>query len=339
MSKIHYFQRFSQKENVVTNNTLLLFSRLYNYSPLRFKEFINQLFENEPEINVGLNIIQQTSKSKGKSIPDGFIAQESFSIIVETKLYKNYSEKQLLNHLKSFKKEKTQVLLLLSPHHPKNDFSEVISEDILRFNKMNNLCVVYRSITFEEIIKAFNEVLLSNDFEMHDVIEDYADFCDEENLLPAGKYRLRVVPCGITLDSNLEFNMYYAPADRGYRDFDYLGIYKSKKVQAIGKMQKIVNVDIAKGKFTKVMGIVSDEEKKRIRNMIVMAQKNYNHCRDEEVVSFFLVDRFYITNLKKTTSGGLFGQKYLDLRDYNEDEKVWGNTEKIAKVLRDKAWR
>ncbi len=32
MSKIHYFQRYSTPENTVTNNTLQLFARIYNYS-------------------------------------------------------------------------------------------------------------------------------------------------------------------------------------------------------------------------------------------------------------------------------------------------------------------
>ncbi len=40
MSEIHYFQRYSQKENVITNNTLLLFSRLYNHSPQKFNLFL-----------------------------------------------------------------------------------------------------------------------------------------------------------------------------------------------------------------------------------------------------------------------------------------------------------
>lgn len=30
MSSIHYFPRYSQKENMVTNYTMLLFTRLYN---------------------------------------------------------------------------------------------------------------------------------------------------------------------------------------------------------------------------------------------------------------------------------------------------------------------
>ena len=38
--KVHYFQRYSTKENVATANTMLLFSRLYSYSPNKFFDFL-----------------------------------------------------------------------------------------------------------------------------------------------------------------------------------------------------------------------------------------------------------------------------------------------------------
>ncbi len=74
MSKVHYFQRYVQRENVVTNNTMLLFSRLYHHSPLKFKKFLESLIEFEVE--VGVNFSQQERNLS--STPDGIIAQESF---------------------------------------------------------------------------------------------------------------------------------------------------------------------------------------------------------------------------------------------------------------------
>ena len=41
--KIHYFQRYHTKENVSTANTMLLLSRLYQYSPDRFFLLLKQL--------------------------------------------------------------------------------------------------------------------------------------------------------------------------------------------------------------------------------------------------------------------------------------------------------
>ena len=37
MSEIHYFPRYSQPENVVTNNTLLLLLRLHQYKKLQYE--------------------------------------------------------------------------------------------------------------------------------------------------------------------------------------------------------------------------------------------------------------------------------------------------------------
>ena len=38
--KIHYFQRYHEKENVATANTMLLLSRLYSYSSDKFFGFL-----------------------------------------------------------------------------------------------------------------------------------------------------------------------------------------------------------------------------------------------------------------------------------------------------------
>lgn len=43
MTDIHYFPRYSQPENVVTNNTLLLLLRLYQYNRFKFERFMAAL--------------------------------------------------------------------------------------------------------------------------------------------------------------------------------------------------------------------------------------------------------------------------------------------------------
>ena len=95
MGSIHYFQRYSQKENVLTNNTLLLFSRLYQHSPISFQNFLNDLLD--LDVDAGISFSQQI-KGQG-SVPDGSLTQTSFRIIVETKLHENFSVGQLKGHL------------------------------------------------------------------------------------------------------------------------------------------------------------------------------------------------------------------------------------------------
>ena len=55
--KIHYFQRYHDKENVATANTMLLLSRLYQYSTGKFFKFLKSEFfpdSFEPELTFTL---------------------------------------------------------------------------------------------------------------------------------------------------------------------------------------------------------------------------------------------------------------------------------------------
>ncbi len=112
MSSIHYFQRYSQPENVATNNTLLLFSRLYQHSSNKFKGFLNELLD-DTDLEAGV-IFNQQERGTG-SVPDGSISQTSFKVIIETKMHQHFSVSQLSAHLSSFGNEEYQILLSLSP--------------------------------------------------------------------------------------------------------------------------------------------------------------------------------------------------------------------------------
>ena len=110
--KIHYFQRYHDKENVATANTMLLLSRLYQYSSDRFFRFLKSEFFSdsfEPEITFNLQ------EKSTKSVPDATIRQESFKIVVETKMSDWFHSDQLVRHLESFHGEQYKVLLTLAP--------------------------------------------------------------------------------------------------------------------------------------------------------------------------------------------------------------------------------
>ena len=97
--KIHYFQRYHEKENVATANTMLLLSRLYSYSSDKFFRFLkSEYFADsfDPEL---VFTLQEKSVD---SIPDATITQEGFKIVVETKLTDWFYADQLMRHLKSF---------------------------------------------------------------------------------------------------------------------------------------------------------------------------------------------------------------------------------------------
>ena len=113
--KIHYFQRYHTKENVSTANTMLLLSRLYQYSPDRFFLFLKQLCYPDSADPFEPEIAFEIQEKNEDSIPDAIISQRSFKIVVETKLSDWFHEDQLLHHLSSFQNEEYKVLLTLAP--------------------------------------------------------------------------------------------------------------------------------------------------------------------------------------------------------------------------------
>ena len=83
MSEISYFQKYTQQENHITNNTLLMFRHLYRHNPLGFERFLNNMIDDE-KLEIGL-VFQQQVRAK-KSVPDGIISQEPFNIYIEAKV-------------------------------------------------------------------------------------------------------------------------------------------------------------------------------------------------------------------------------------------------------------
>lgn len=179
--KIHYFQRYHQKENVATANTMLLLSRLYQFSSDKFFEFLRTEISSDsfkPEI---IFTIQEKSN---KSVPDAAITQESFKIVVETKMHHNdFSLEQLLNHLTSFKDEKYKILISLAPDfmHPKK--KECFEKELEKYNLEHKCHIIHINTTFEEISNSIKDVIEEKDYEMQDVLEDYLDYCYNDNLI------------------------------------------------------------------------------------------------------------------------------------------------------------
>src|SRR5205809_821566 len=115
MTEIHYFPRYSQPENFVTNNTLLLLLRLYQYNRFKFEKFMEAICSNE-EVQLATSWLHfRQQHGTGKGVLDGFIAQDSLKIAVETKLAEAFDLAQLERHLAIFGAEQHKLLILLSP--------------------------------------------------------------------------------------------------------------------------------------------------------------------------------------------------------------------------------
>lgn len=336
--KIHYFQRYHEKENIATANTMLLLSRLYQYSTNKFFRFLKSKFflnNFEPEIVFNL---QEKSKS---SVPDATITQESFKLVVETKTSDWFYSEQLIRHLESFGDEKYKVLITLAPtlmeEKKKADFDSQLKE----YNKNLKYPIIHINTTFEEIVYAIEECIDDRDYEMHDILEDYKNYCYNDKLIivPDSWKYMRVQLAGTTFKFNIAENIYYDDVDRGFRPHDYLGLYREKSVRAIGKISSIVTASFSENstEYKVELGELTEEMKIKI-NKAVIDGKNYGYTFTD--TRFFFVDKFYETDFNKSTPRAPMGTRVFDLTQVLgiSDLKSY-TTQEIAKELAKKDWQ
>lgn len=335
MSSIHYFQRYTQKENVATNNTLLLFSRLYQHSPSKFKVFLAELLEDK-DIEVGVQFSQQL-KSKG-SIPDGAVFQSSFKIVIETKMHSNFSLSQLQAHLADFSDEKYKVLLSLSPSTPKPRLRSSIESAIEAYNADRKIKVKYIATTFSTIIKSFKRSIETHDFELNDIISDFEEYCFHDGLMIDDSI-MKAVTCGWTIGENFKYNLYYAPRSRGYSDHAYLGVYAQKSIQGIGKISNIIEADLTENGDLKILNHTADitqQQKADIIHVIAEAKENNGWDISKEH-TFFCVEKLYETKYKKNSPYPLQGSKLFNLKEALQIDKL-PDVSEIAEKLKTITW-
>ena len=222
--KVHYFQRYSTKENVATANTMILFSRLYSYSTNKFFDFLKSLYSEsfnndfEPEIKF-LN--QERGK---KSVPDATVTQRSFKIVIEVKMVDWFYNTQLKNHLEIFQNEDYKVLLTISSEFMEKSKKDSIDKEIQDMN----LNVKHINTTFEELANFIKNLLDNRDYEMQDIIEDYFSYCNENGLISDSWKYMQIQPVGTTFDFNMKNNVYYNGNGTKFRAHEYIGFIKIK---------------------------------------------------------------------------------------------------------------
>ncbi|MFA5546876.1 MAG: hypothetical protein WDA14_14615 [Sphaerochaetaceae bacterium] len=326
MSNIHYFQRYSTKENHVTNTILHLFSRIYDYSPYRLNSILNELCG--IEIPIGLSIEQQ--KKESTSVPDGTISQEAFSLRIETKTDLKLLKDQLDRHCMNFPHGAKYLLVITKNPRDEKLVSQLKDEHPgvqIAFSTFKNLCNVISGEfhDYETSIKM--------------LVDDFFTFCSDLNLIPPTGV-LRIVPCGKSLELNRKHLCYSHPADRGYSPHDYVGLYKNKSVQLIGKLTTIVDAKIIDGtvgtiEYKGIQGELSDTIKTSIKNMIVEASSQFNWDFSTSDSRFFCFDELYETDYRKGSSGGIQGNRYIDISEFN---KACNTVKDLADRLRHEKW-
>ncbi len=335
--KIHYFQRYHAKENVATANTMLLLSRLYQYSSDKFFRFLKSEFFSdsfEPEIVFNL---QEKSVD---SIPDATITQESFKIVVETKMSDWFYSEQLMRHLNSFGDEKYKVMITLAPELMAEDKKKIFEQQLKEYNAAQSKSVIHINTTFEGIANAIQEVIDDRDYEIQEVLDDYLNYCYNDGLIAVSdswKF-MRMQLAGTTLDFNVSQDIYYDNAERGFRAHDYLSLYKNKSVRAVGKIiARITAVETDNGlQYEVEHGELTEERKRKILLAITDGDEHGYDIKSSKY-RYFFVEKFYETDFKKITPRAPMGTRVFDLTQVLETENL-PETQEIAELLKSKTW-
>lgn len=287
-----------------------------------------------------LDLAIQMQVTGKKSVPDAVIYQPSFKIVVETKLYNQFSLEQLKNHILTFGKEQYQLLLTLDPKPMGDKFKEELDHEIQDHNLQNRTKLVHKHLTFEALIEAIEEYVDARDYDMVAILDDYKQYCMDQNLLLSHQIWMRAITAGTTLQDNFELNLYYDKESLGVSEHGYIGLYSQKAVKGIGKLVKKVIAYYENGQLICIPennATVSSEEKDRIKEAIDRAIKNHGYDLDTVKHRFFLVDQFYPTDFRKTSKNAIQKSKFFNLSQML-GQKTLPDTATIAKLLDGKAW-
>ena len=326
MPKIHYFQRYSSKENTVTNNTLQLLGRIYNYSPLKASQFLTEL-TGEP-IEIGIEINQQ---ERGReSAPDGQVIQRSFKLLIEAKVDTGPDTDQLIRHSKTFSGEYQKILLLLT----KEPLEERKKNEI----KGHIPGIIFNSITYEKICEAAKRLFQEYEEEMRALVDDYEEYCNDTGLFDQSKQLMRIVPCGYSLEINKKFGIYSSPSDRGYTKHRFVGIYKDKAVSAIWKIDSIFDAEYYEAILKKelIEGRTTDDYDESLIGFIKEIEKKLGW--EITTGNRFFCGKPVETNYVKSSPRGIQGALFVNLREVVGNDFDTLNTEEIAQKLRGVEW-
>lgn len=336
MGTLNIFQQYSQEENTITNNALLLFSRLYENNPQVYEDFINGLLGDENIFSVVPNFQQQVGRG-GNGIVDGHIESKSSMIIIETKISGKDSRSKLLSYCDRFKDSDSKILLHLS----KTQFSPGESSDLeIEMNKVVK-GIRFFSVTFEDIVGGLKELkrLYPYDKEIGRLCDDFDDYCVTTKLYSYEAYTMRAVTCGDSEYLNRQYAFYFDPEHRYFRPHKYLGIYYNKSVRYIGEIKAIVDAELVNGEVN-IKNVVYGK-------MTSILEKNltdgYKHSvkdgwKIEKGHKFFLCEELFETDFKKSTPYGIYSKRYFDLRTVLGCPTL-PEIKKIAEDLKMQSWK
>ena len=341
MSSISYFQRYSQRENHLTNNILLMLRHLYRDSPTNFANTITKL--TDKKCNVGIEFQQQVAQ-RNRFCYDGSMIQHPIDITIETKRLPKLNRQQIEDYVKeiSYVRGPTYaqldgVAILVGLTTREIDQTEY--DYLSRFAKERN--VHFAALSFQRLLDILKEACVDNTSNLAEIYHDFEEYLLEEGVLE--KDIMKAFPCGGTLEFNKRHRMYTVGADTTrYINARFVGFYHDKCISHIGEVMKIVEGTYrSQTRNFEVCEILSpggdaldSDEINRIRSMNDDHKELADHC-----FRYFLLGDVFSTTFRKETPYALQRVKNFVLSDWVDDYQNGESTVKdVALALSDKNW-
>jgi hypothetical protein len=220
------------------------------------------------------------------------------------------------------------VLLGLSPRKPNDSLSEAWKQYAAERR------VQFEAITFAQLIQVLVEEFKEYETAERAIIDDLAQYLDDEGLVPHDYEHLFVVLSSQTYDRNLADKVYYEPAHRSSKNaLGYLGLYKDRSVRAVGKIRLTFEAELSMS--DERWASISRDDQELIRRVI---EESPYPDLGSSLHRYYLIDSFVETDFRKRTKYGLWKSKRFNLRDYLGGDVEKMSVQQIAHHLRSVEW-
>jgi hypothetical protein len=338
LTVINHFQTYSQRENHVTNNTMLMLRYVYRAAPRLLENVLQALLE-EDTVEIGPRFEQQVGATY--SIPDAVLSQQPLNLYVEAKHGGALYDDQLERHIRSIAEKE---------HPPNSAFLIGVTTnntDEIEEEKWKKLAlehgITFAATTYREILQALN-IVCSDNPGLREILDDYLSFIAGENLLPNHHRTLVAMLCGKSWRENIKYGAYFEPAYRNpkWSRAHFLGVYRQKRISHIGRLVATAICRKEDGRLIVVseeFGLLSNEHKDRI-DAIIHAAEAYFGGFSAESHRFYLVDSFIETDVRKVSPGGMMGHRYFDIVELGRAQRLpqEASSAYLADMLRGKTY-
>jgi hypothetical protein len=339
MDNIHFFSRYTTAENFATNNTLLLLSRLNLIDRRFFEGLLNHLTDSS-DLFIGPSFSQQRSTG-GKGIPDGIIQQQSFKLILETKLWDKHfwGKEEYVSH---FRNEQVRILLTLSRSGIQEARKKEIKQKLAIYDADFQAPgqTIYADHSFFSLIEGVRHVTLETNtrhkLEIEELINDYEGFVSDAGLLDDTEFRMHVPAINNSESDNIEYKLYYNRPQKTESAHRFIGLYKNKSIRYIGETRCIVVPQLnneGKVEYDVLKGDLTEEMRQRLE--LFFHEQGWGNKGE---VKFHLFDEIYPTNFIKDSPGGIMGPRRFDLRAHIKDFPKSFDAQWVAGSLNGKSW-